>query len=215
VAIWVDIAKSTPRLIADPLIIIIVLPQYHLEAILPPLEVTINSLHFLPGRAYNVIIVKSITHSNSATIQLLLALVPYTKQNLSLSFHPQRFFDELAAETTIPKKTLRTAYTRAVQKELIVYSDQSHTFSLKARQAVQPFIAQKLPSGGQLMVIFDIPEDIAHARQQFRYFLKRLSFEQIQQSVWMSDMDHRAIIIETIDDLNLGPYIQLFEAAKI
>ena len=65
------------------------------------------------------------------------------------------------------------------------------------------------------MVIFDIPEDQANLRHALRSILKKLEFSQIQQSVWMSDKDHKQILSETIEDLDLGRYVQLYEAVRI
>ena len=65
------------------------------------------------------------------------------------------------------------------------------------------------------MVIFDIPEDIAFVRRRFRGLLKYLEFKQVKQSVWMSGKDHRKILSDTIDTLNLSEWVQLYEAARI
>lgn len=65
------------------------------------------------------------------------------------------------------------------------------------------------------MVIFDIPEDNAALRRQLRGSLRKLEFEQIQQSVWMTKYDHRQILEEIIDLLGLHDCVQLYEAARI
>lgn len=155
------------------------------------------------------------TKSTSATTHILLGLVPYTRQNLALSFHPNQFFNELERISGESSRTLRAAYVRAQQKGLINIDDTTISLSLQARQTVQPFIAELLPSGGQLMVIFDIPEDLSYLRQKLRRILKELSFKQIQQSVWMTDKDHRSIITETVGALELDAYVQLYEAVRL
>lgn len=158
---------------------------------------------------------RNVIHHDSATLHVLLALVPYTRQNLTLTFHPNQFFNDLEKLSHKPVNGLRTAYDRAIKRGLIHIDNNSVSLSLPARQVVQPYIAQILSSGGQLMVIFDIPEELAPLRQQLRNILKKLQFVQIQQSVWMTKMDHRSIVIETIDDLDLRPYVQLYEAARL
>jgi len=65
------------------------------------------------------------------------------------------------------------------------------------------------------MVIFDIPEDSADLRRKFRLLLIQLQFKQVQQSVWMSDKDYCAILADSIKDLGLQDWVQLYEAARI
>lgn len=151
----------------------------------------------------------------SALTQILLALVPYTEQNLMLAFKPNRFFDELERTSGFSTPTLRVAFSRARKSKLFEIDDDRVVLSLKGRQIIQPFIAKKLDSGGQLMVIFDIPEDLAGLRRKFRLLLVDLQFKQIQQSVWMSDKDHRKILADSINDLGLDDWVQLYESARI
>jgi DNA-binding transcriptional regulator PaaX len=151
----------------------------------------------------------------SALTQILLALVPYTRQNLLLTFKPNQFFNELEKTSNQSTSTLRVAFSRAKENKLFIIEDDRVSLSLKGRQIVQPFIAQKLAGGGQLMVIFDIPEDSAILRRKFRILLIQLRFKQVQQSVWMSDMDYRAILDDSINDLGLQDWVQLYEAARI
>ncbi len=156
----------------------------------------------------------TLRREKSALTQILLALVPYTEQNLMLVFKPNRFFDELERTSEFSASTLRVAYSRARKSKLFEINNDRVVLSLKGRQIIQPFIAKKL-DGGQLMVIFDIPEDLAGLRRKFRLLLVDLQFKQIQQSVWMSDKDHRKILADSINDLGLDDWVQLYEAARI
>lgn len=151
----------------------------------------------------------------SALTQILLALVPYTEQNLMLTFKPNRFFDELERTSGFSTPTLRVAFSRARNNKLFEIDNERVVFSLKGRQIIQPFIAKKLGGGGQLMVIFDIPEDSAGLRRKFRSLLIELQFKQIQQSVWMTDKDYREFLADSINDLGLDDWVQLYEAARI
>ena len=185
----------------------------HSRLTIPRLSDTIRpARHNMSYNSYMSQYPKRKNTSHSALTFVLLGLVPYTRQNLLLTFKPSAFFAELARQSGIPEKTLRRSYQRAVQRKLITVSADKLDLSLKARQSIQPFIATQLP-GAQLMVIFDIPEDQAHLRRQLRSVLRELSFRPIQQSVWTSDMDHRAIIIETVEELHLADWVQVFEAA--
>lgn len=155
------------------------------------------------------------TKEKSALIHVLLALVPYTRDNLLLVFSPNRFFNELEKSSSHSASSLRTAYSRAKKDNIIAVEKSRITLSIKARQIVQPFVANKLSGGGQLMVIFDIPEVYANRRRQLRSILRSLGFKQIQQSVWSTSNDHRLVVFDTILDLDLADYVQLYEAARI
>jgi DNA-binding transcriptional regulator PaaX len=156
-----------------------------------------------------------IHREKSALTQILLALVPYTKQNLLLTFKPNLFFNELEKTSNKSASTLRVAFSRAKENKLFTIDNDRVSLSLKGRQIVQPLIAKKLVGGGQLMVIFDIPEDSADLRRKLRLLLIQLQFKQVQQSVWMSDMDYRTILADSIKDLGLQDWVQLYEAARV
>lgn len=151
----------------------------------------------------------------SPLLYVLLGLVPYTKQNLLLSFQPNQFFNELEKTSEYSKEALRKAYRRAERRGLVKTTGTTIEFSLPARQQIQPFVAQKLDKNASLMVIFDIPEERSQLRRQFRAVLRQLDFQQTQQSVWVSDFDHKDFLLEIIEDIQAGEWIQLYEAARI
>jgi DNA-binding transcriptional regulator PaaX len=152
---------------------------------------------------------------DGVTVQILLALVPYTKQNLALIFHPATFFSNLEKSSGYSKQSLRVAYKRAEGNNLISHDRGEVQLSLHARRLVQPFIAQKLGGNAQLMVIFDIPESSAHIRRNLRTLLVELKFQQIQRSVWLTDMDHVQLVRETVKELQAGDWVKLYEAAPV
>ncbi len=158
---------------------------------------------------------REIHKNKSITKELLLALIPYTQQNILLVFKPNQFFNELERSTGYPKHRLKIAYNHAKRYQVITIDDNHIKLSLKGRQIVQPFIAERLSNDAKLMVIFDIPEEHADRRRRFRYLLRQLEFKQIQQSVWMSDKDHRAIVFESIIDIEINQWVQLYEASRI
>lgn len=152
----------------------------------------------------------------SATTYVLLALVPYTKQNLLLSFSPNRFFNELDKTTPpFPRKTLREAYIRAEKAKLITIEQNKPRLTLAGKRKVQPYIAKTLSKDVYVMVIFDIPKATDWVRRRFRLMLKELEFVQIQQSVWATKQDHIAIVEEMVNELKLTHCVQVFEAARI
>lgn len=150
----------------------------------------------------------------SATILILKALVPYTKQNLQLAFHPNEFFNELERSSQFSRHTLEQSYNRAKNQKLLMQDERPYLTSA-GRQIVQPFIAKKLSQGGKLMVIFDIPEDFSATRRRFRSLLKYLEFSQVQRSVWISSYDHKEVLIEAIDEFHINAWVQLYEAERI
>lgn len=155
------------------------------------------------------------TKTKSPLLYVLLGLVPYTKQNLLLSFQPNQFFNELEKTSKYSKEVLRKAYYRAEHRGLVKITDVTIELSLPARQQIQPFVAQKLGNNARLMVIFDIPEERAQLRRQLRAVLRQLDFQQVQQSVWVSDYDHKDLLLEIIEDIQAGEWIQLYEAARL
>jgi FPC/CPF motif-containing protein YcgG len=158
---------------------------------------------------------KKIKRNNSTTRDVILALIPYTKQNILLTFKPNQFFNELEKTSDSSANSLKHTFNRMKRENIIFIDKNIIVLSLKARQIVQPFIARTIPNNAQLMVIFDIPEDHANLRQKFRNLLRQLKFKQIQQSVWSTNMDHGAIIFESINELNITNWVQLYEASRI
>jgi DNA-binding transcriptional regulator PaaX len=153
-------------------------------------------------------------HKHSAMIYLLKALLPYSRQNVLLNYKPRQFFYELARSSHYNETTLKTTFYRA-RKAGYVAGGEIPRLTRHGRQKLQPFIAEKLGPNARLMVIFDIPEHTAYLRRRFRAILRELEFTQVQQSVWMTSYDHREYIRETIKELELEDYVQLYEAAHL
>lgn len=150
----------------------------------------------------------------SALTHILLALIPYSRQNLLLSFSPNRFFNELERNSGYSQPALKVAYKRAQQRGLIEKS-KVPKLSPKGFKEIKPFTASYLESGAQLMVIFDIPENRAADRQRFRAFLKSWQFKQVQKSVWTTELDHRESLVDAITELKLGRFVEIYECAKL
>ena len=150
----------------------------------------------------------------SSTILILKALIPYTNQNLKLAYNPSEFFNELERSSGLPRRTLIQSLARA-KKQRLVTDEETPALTVKGRQQVQPFIARQLRGGGQLMVIFDIPQDFNEQRRQFRNLLKYLGFTQVQRSVWVSSDDHRRVVKGAIDELQINGCVAVYEASKI
>lgn len=150
----------------------------------------------------------------SATQFLLMSLVPFTEPNLLLAYKPNQFFNKLEQASQYNQKQLRKAYYRAKQRGLVEDTNGQIYLSLEARRQVFPYVAKKFDNGC-LMVIFDIPNELGYKRRKFRLVLRMLKFYQVQKSVWASEYDSRTVLSETIRELDLGDYIEVYEAAKL
>ena len=149
-----------------------------------------------------------------ATVYMLKALLPYSRENLTLSFSPGRFFYELERKSSYSNATIKGAYYRA-RKQSLISDEVLPRLTAKGKQKLQPFIATKLQENARLMVVFDIPEEKAELRRQFRTLLRELKFEQAQLSVWITDFDHKDILLEAVEDMQLDGYIQIYESARL
>lgn len=155
------------------------------------------------------------SRKKSALTQVLLALIPYSKQNLLLSYSPNRFFNQLERESGYSVETLKTAYKRANKKGLLKENHQSPRLTKRGYREIWPFVATKLGSHAHLMVIFDVPEEFRGRRQKFRRLLKEWQFKQVQKSVWVTDMNYQEALLEVIDDLKLGSFVEIYESARL
>lgn len=155
----------------------------------------------------------------SALVYVLIALIPYSKPNLLLSFKPSLFFRELEKISRYKQKTLREAYYRAQQQGLIERrAQQAEDIALltaKGRRKVAGFVAQELQGNAKLMIIFDVPEDESDKRRRFRSILKQWQIKQVQKSVWATDKDYREELIELIKELELSGCVELYECARL
>jgi len=145
---------------------------------------------------------------------VLLALVPYTKPNMELSFKPNRFFNELERISRSNRATLNSTISRAEKQGLITRKKGVPILSNRGLQRIRPLTAKTLRTDVYLMVIFDIPEQLAATRSRFRRILLRLEFVQTQKSVWTSRYDHLSYISQVVSELEIEDYVQLFECAK-
>lgn len=152
--------------------------------------------------------------SHSALVYVLKALLPYSRENLALSFKPKLFFTDLERISGYSQASIETTYYRAKKLGFISNTPKPKLTELGEKK-VKPFVAKKLTGNAKLMVIFDIPNDQNRLRREFRTILKSLGFKQVQKSVWMTKLDHKKTIKTAVAEMNLGRYIEVFEAARI
>ncbi|MBI4257267.1 hypothetical protein HY626_04400 [Candidatus Uhrbacteria bacterium] len=68
----------------------------------------------------------------------------------------------------------------------------------------------KLPSGSVCLVMYDIPLDAGSGRDGLRYFLKRIGFEQVQQSVWQTDKDVTGEVLAFVQKAKVERWVQVY-----
>ena len=149
-------------------------------------------------------------------IFILKSLIPYSRENLLLGLSPNRYFNELEKLSGYKRRTLQQAAWRAEQQGLIE-KQRNRTLKLTelGERRVKPYFAEKLGSGAQLMVAFDIPEKEALARRQLRNLLKKWKFEQVQKSVWITGYDFRSLLGEAVKELEIEDYVRVYECELV
>jgi CRISPR-associated endonuclease Cas2 len=152
---------------------------------------------------------------HSAIIFVLKSMIPYSQENIMLGFKPNQFFNELEKSSGHKQATLKNAYWRAQQQGYIDSSGRQPKLSAKGLEEVKPFLAKHLGKQARLLVIFDVPEDKRAARNQLRAQLSYWEFEQIQKSVWATDMDYKLLLVETVSDLQLGGCVEIYESVRL
>ncbi len=155
----------------------------------------------------------------SAIIFILKGLVPYTEANLMLSFKPGLFFIELERISRYKRHTLEVAMHEAQKQKLIERKVEQNQNIIRltelGQKTLRPFVAERLGDNTKLMIVFDIPEGMAFARARLRRVLSSWNFEIIQKSVWATSYDHRQSVKELVKELEIEPYVQLFECAPV
>lgn len=72
--------------------------------------------------------------------------------------------------------------------------------------------ASPQPKGRYTVVIFDIPEELRRGRNRFRLLLKQGGFKRLQQSVWVSAADSRALVVNFVRRSGLSQWVNVFYA---
>lgn len=132
-----------------------------------------------------------------------------------LAFKPGKFFDELERISRSNRHSLQSTLSRAQQKGYVERKNGVPVLTVKGRRRIQPYLAKTLSGDVTLLVIFDIPEDHASLRQQFRIFLQNLGFDLIQRSVWSTRLDFRKELRAAIAELDIKPYVEVYESVRL
>ncbi len=151
----------------------------------------------------------------TALEHVLLGLVPYTRENIDLAFHPNRFFNELDRLHGVRKANAKRAYDNAIRRGYIALQNDKVVLKSRALDLIAPYQAQVLGNDAQLLVIFDIPEEHSSKRVALRRLLQHLEFTQVQRSVWVSGMDYRQLLLSRIQEMDIGKYVEIHESLRL
>lgn len=146
----------------------------------------------------------------SSLSYVIEAFIPFTEANISLTFRPNAFFNELEKRGDYRRNTIKQAFYQAKSQGLIVFDEEGVSLSTQARGLIDTTPVSTLPEDTCFMVIFDIPEHLAVKRRQLRQLLRQLKFSQRQRSVWTCRSDHRTVVHDLINELKIQPYVETF-----
>jgi DNA-binding transcriptional regulator PaaX len=156
---------------------------------------------------------------DSALKYILKALlVPYSEPNLKLSFKPHLFFNDLEkieAKKQYSRKHLQNTFYRAKKAGLIDVDAQKRPFLTSRGKAILELYQPKVLQDAELMVIFDIPEQLASKRRALRRTLGHFQFQQIQKSVWVTRYDCKDYLLSEIAWLGITEHVRIYEVVSI
>ncbi|MFA5051389.1 MAG: hypothetical protein WC499_04755 [Patescibacteria group bacterium] len=136
------------------------------------------------------------------------------------TFNYQKLSDELMDDWD--GKNIKKAIKHLIHSGLLKKTEKNEYFltakgiskllELKIKKKIET--KQKIKNK-YFVLIFDIPEKTRFRRDLFRRHLKELGFEQIQQSVWITQYNVLEEIKALIEIFGLNRYIKFFIAEKV
>lgn len=121
------------------------------------------------------------------------------------------------------KREKRQALRRLKQKQLIkiekigknafvFLTDHGYIESLRARLLISN---NDLPSGQVCLVSFDIPEHVRDVRRALCVLLRKIGFECVQKSVWISHKNVVSPFKRYIEQASLNEWVRVFLAQEM
>lgn len=124
----------------------------------------------------------------------------------------EHYWEEVAfrkrAQYLRRKKLIRTKKTE--KGLLLELTDQGREELFKRLVKERP----SLSDGQVCLVFYDIPLDAGSGRDALRYFLKRIGFTQLQQSVWQTDKDVIEEVLDFIRSAKVERWVQVYLGQK-
>ncbi|TAL51317.1 hypothetical protein EPN81_00165 [Patescibacteria group bacterium] len=106
------------------------------------------------------------------------------------------------------KKFIKTKKTE--KKLLFELTDRGREELLKRLVQERP----KLQHDQVCLVLYDIPVAAGSGRDGLRYFLKRIGFKHVQQSVWQTDKDVIEEVLAFVRSANVEKWVQVYLAQR-
>jgi len=154
--------------------------------------------------------------------EILLALIPYTKENITFTFNRSKFFYQLEKRRKINRRSVSSIISRAkgtgYLQEVEKKGEKFLSITAKGKIKILKYLVKdkKMAWDGQWRVLFfDIPEKYRKKRDILRTKLRELDFKKYQLSVWISPYDFTDEIQLLIDRLEIFPYVQYLIARVI
>lgn len=155
---------------------------------------------------------------------ILLSMIPFTDENLTLAINPRKFFweaEKIQWETS--KKVILTTIGRAKRngflKEIEADNEQRLLqITPRGKSKVLKYLDKqdKMTWDGKWRIImFDIPEKDRKKRDVLRRKLKEIGFKRYQLSVWVCPFDYTKDLEYIISELDLEEHIRYFIGESI
>jgi hypothetical protein len=146
---------------------------------------------------------------------LLRALVPFTEENLTLTYKPAKFFANLEKATGSSRHSLESMVSRGVKQGYIKRDGGIPILTAEGKRRIQTIKnGEEMRDGNYFVVLYDIPEFLDGSRRRLAHELRVREFKQYQKSFWISEVNYSEEIIDIIAELNLGKYVTLGTFAK-
>jgi len=160
---------------------------------------------------------KNIKNDHAVLKAVLKAFLPYSRENIMLSYKPGKFFnylDYLEKQTKASRRSLSSTISRAKRNGLLKVDENGNTIT-SWRGKIKLSIKPTNKTRHLLIIVFDIPEISRKNRDLLRLYLKTTQCEQVQKSVWKTRYDIYDELTEIIEDLYISDYVNLFMADEV
>lgn len=120
------------------------------------------------------------------------------------------------------KKRLQKYLSKLKIDGLIIQNKESSKFlisqlgrkRLATLKTVQTKYYKKEPSGGAIIVSFDIPEKLRRKRNWLREVIQNLGFQMVHKSVWIGKVKIPKELVFDLEKKNMLDFVEIFEVSK-
>ena len=159
-------------------------------------------------------------HQNKSILdQILLALMPFSKEGSDFIYHPEKFINQLELEknkeSNLNARTAAVAICRAKQKGYLrevetKNKEKTIRITPKGKMKIYKYLNETAMQwdGKWRILFFDIPEKHRSKRDSLRKKLKELGFKQYQISAWICPFDFTEELDVIIYELQIDKNVQ-------